>query len=473
MDPPKFLHAGGHELLLRASLRTGDAALLHAAIASLQMICRGAVYDHLGGGFHRYAVDDRWRVPHFEKMLCDNALMIGLLVKAWQASAEPAFATAVAQTIGWLVRELLQQDGSFAASLSAESGDSGREGDVYTWPPGEIRRVLGANRHQNFSELYGEADEGPFGGRCVIYRHDEGPAEVRDLLGLLLQARATRQPASRDDKTLADWNGLAITALAEAGLAFGRRDWVTAGQAAFAAVQQRLGVGSALLHSTLDSAPGPAGFLDDYANMAQAALALYDVTGDMAYGDQAQAWVQRLDAMFWDDEHGGYFFAEAGAGPSATRQNLIDETVAPSGNGTMLGVLAKLACLTGNHGYHNRAQRIIHRFADRMTRASMAAATALNNGDLACLLQIVIVGHAAAPDVQAMRRIVGGMFLPSRLLVQAEPTAVLPRGHPAEHKPMIDGKAAAYVCAGTTCFAPVTEPQQLRTLLSEVVRSTG
>ena len=470
-DPPKFLHAGGHEILLHAFLRTGEAGLLSAATHSLGAICRGAVYDHVGGGFHRYAADDRWRVPHFEKMLCDNALMIGVLVKGWQASAEGAFAAAVAQTVAWLLRELKQPDGSFAASLSAEAGGSDVEGSAYTWRPGEIRQVLGADLFGRFSQLYAESDEGPFAGSSVIYRQDEGPGEARDALDALLQARATRPPPFRDGKVLADWNGLAVAALAEAGLAWGRADWIAAAQTAFSAVVQRLGSGSALLHSALDDVAGPPGFLEDYAGLAQAALVLHEVTGDAAYAVQAQAWVQRLDAAFWDDVHGGYFLTEADAGSPAARQNLIDETVAPAGNGTMLAVLAKLASLTGEDRYRDRAARIIHRFGDRMTRASVAAATALNNGDLAGLVQIVVVGHAGGCDTAAMMRAVGCSLLPARLLVLADPAAAWPQGHPARDKTTIDGSATAYVCAGTTCFAPVTSPDQLQTLLRQVVQS--
>ena len=427
-DPPKFLHAGGHELLLRAAARTGEPGLRDAVVGSLQAICRGAVYDHLGGGFHRYAVDDRWRVPHFEKMLCDNALMISLLVKAWQMTGAAGFAAQVTETVTWLLREMRLAGGAFASSLSADA-EGGAEGACYTWGPGETERVL-TSEHPRFAAAYGLSTEGPFDGRAAIYRRDSADAPVsRDLLDQLHQTRAATQPPPyRDDKVLADWNGLAIAALTEAGLAFDRPDWIAAARTAFDTVVGAMGDGDGLRHSMFAGQLGPAGFLEDYACMAQAALALQEATA--AGGEQARTWVARLDALFWDGAGGGYYTTAAGSEPVLARQNLIDETVAPSGNGTMLGVLTKLAALTGAGSYRRRAERIVARFGDRLTRASVAAATALNNADLDGLVQVVIVAAPDGPDAAAFRRAVGRRFVPDRLLVMAVPGAAVPDGHP-------------------------------------------
>ncbi len=465
--PPKFLHSGGHELVLRAAVRTGEPGLREAVIGSLQAICRGGVYDHLAGGFHRYAVDDRWRVPHFEKLLCDNALMISLLVKAWQVTGADGFAAQVAETVAWLLREMRLAGGAFATSLSAEA-EGGAEGACYTWGPGEAEQVLGAE-FGRFAAAYGLSTEGPFAGRAVIYRHESADAPIaRDLLDRLHQARTAGQPVPfRDDKVLADWNGLAITALAEAGLAFDRADWIAAARTAFDAVATAMGDGDSLRHSMFAGQSGPAGFLEDYACMAQAALALHEATG--AGDDRARAWVDRLDRLFWDGDGGGYYGTEAEAGPVLARQNLIDETVAPSGNGTMLGVLTKLAALTGAGSYRRRAERIIERFGDRLTRASVAAATALNNADLDRLVQVVIAADPDGPQAAAFRRAVGRRFVPDRLLVMAGPSVAVPDGHPAHGKRMMDGRAAAYVCAGTTCLAPVTDPAALGDVLDQLV----
>ena len=468
IDPPKFLHAGGHELVLRAAVRTGEPGLRKAVIGSLQAICRGGVYDHLGGGFHRYAVDDRWRVPHFEKMLCDNALMISLLVKAWQVTGSQGFKAHVTETIEWLLREMRGADGAFASSLSAEAEGDALEGAYYTWGPGDTEQVLG-REHPHFAAAYGLSAEGPFAGRAVIYRHEGADAPVRrNLLDQLHQARAAaRPPPFRDDKVLADWNGLAITALTEAGLAFDRPDWIAAARMAFDAVVGSMGDGDGLRHSMLAGQLGPAGFLEDYACMAQAALALQEATA--ACGDRARAWVDRLDAMFWDGDGGGYYGTAVDAAPVLARQNLIDETVAPSGNGTMLGVLIKLAALTGAGSYRRRAEQIVRRFGDRLTRASVAAATALNHADLDGLVQVVIVAEPDGVDAAAFRRAVTSRFVPDRLLVLADPAALVPDAHPAQGKRMMNGRPAAYVCLGNTCLAPVTDPATLGDVLDQAV----
>ena len=467
MDPPKFLHAGGHEILLRGWARTGEAGLLEAATASLAAICNGGVYDHVGGGFHRYAVDDRWRVPHFEKMLCDNALMVSLLVKAWQATRAPVFANRVAQTINWLLREMRLPDATFAASLAAGSGGNSAtdEGAFYTWAPGEVRLVLG-DRYPALAADYGEASDGPFAPRTVLFRQAEA-GETDHLLTALLRHRAGRARPVRDDKVLGDWNGLAITALAEAGLAFARPDWIAAARDAFTGVLGRLATPDGLRHSAFEGQSGPSGFLEDYACLAQAALALHEATPEPFLLMHAQAWTDVLDDVFWDDR-GGYFMTGAGPESAVTRQALIDETVAPSGNGTMLGVLPRLASLTGDERYRRRAEAIIRRFADRLTRASVAGATALNNSSaLERLAQIIIVGAPSDPGRDALLREAATGFVPDRLLIVYDGSGELAHHHPAHGKAAIAGRAAAYVCIGVNCLAPRTDADGLRTTLIE------
>ena len=467
IDPPKFLHAGGHEILLRGWARTGEAGLLEAATGSLTAICNGGVYDHVGGGFHRYAVDDRWRVPHFEKMLCDNALMVGLLVKAWQATQAPVFASRVAQTISWLLREMRLPDAPFASSLAAGSGINSAtgEGAFYTWPPGEVRLVLG-DRYPAFAAAYEEARDGPFAPGAVLVRQSD-TSEAAHTLAALLQHRDQRARPACDEKVLADWNGLAITALAEAGLAFARPDWVAAARDAFTGVLGRLATPDGLRHSAFEGQLGPPGFLEDYACLAQAALALHEAMPKQCLLVHAQEWINVLDRDFWDDQ-GGYFMTRAGHEPAIARQTLIDETVAPSGNGTMLGVLPRLASLTGEERYRRRAEAITRRFAGRLTRASVAGATALNNGSaLERLVQIVIVGARDEPARDALLRVIATCFVPDRLLLVLDGSEELAPGHLAHGKAAIAGRAAAYVCVGITCLAPITDAAELRAALTK------
>jgi uncharacterized protein YyaL (SSP411 family) len=475
LNPPKFLHAGGHELLLRAWARTKQPGLLDAAVGSLTAMCHGAIYDHVGGGFHRYAVDDRWRVPHFEKMLCDNALMLSLLVKAWQATGATIFADHSAQTIGWLVREMRLPDGAFASSQSAGAaegdGAAADEGLPYTWDAGELRQALGS-RHELFATVYGTSDEGPFAPRSVLFRQAEASASspaLQDLLERLRRARRRRAVPGRDDKVLADWNGLAITALAEAGLAFARADWIAAARTAFDAVLRRLATGSALVHSAFGDRFGPPGFLEDYACMSQAALALYELSGDQHDWHWAQRWVDTLDDAFWD-VGGGYAMARDDGVPGASRQVLIDETAAPSGNGTMLGVLPRLAQLSGDERHRRRAEAIVQRFADRLSRASIAGATALNNSTaIASLVQVVLVGNPKEPATEALRHEVTSRLVPDRLLILADGHRELGAGHPAFGKASVGGRPTAFVCIGPVCLPPITAPLELARALAAPV----
>ena len=476
-EPPKFPHAGAHEILLRSWARSGNAALLDAALGSLEKMCDGAIYDHVGGGFHRYAVDDRWRVPHFEKMLCDNAVLASLLVKAWQASHAQVLKRRLVRLVEWLLRDMRLADGSFASSLasypsSMDGAAHGGEGACYSWAPGELAAVLGERRNL-FAAVYAEADEGPFTPRRTIYRNhgaDDDEARVQPVLDELLAYRNRRGQAARDDKVLADWNGLMIGALADAGLALDRDDWIEAACRAFGAVRDVLANQAGLSHCAFEAAAGPAGFLDDYAAMAQAALSLYEATGDWDHVVQATQWVRTLDQDFWDTEAGGYFLEAAGPGVMQ-RQALIDETVAPSGNGMMLGVLSRLAVLTGVVWYRDRAEAIMRRFADRLTRASLSGATALNNSQaLNLLTQIVIVGNPADPARAKLLRAATSCLVPDRLLVVSNVGTELLPNHPASGKTMLGGRSTAYVCVGVTCFAPTADPDELGMLLTKAAR---
>jgi uncharacterized protein YyaL (SSP411 family) len=463
IQAPKFLQAGGHEILLRAWARSGEPGLLDAVIGSVTKICDSAVFDHVGGAFHRYAADDRFLVPHFEKMLCDNSVMVSLLARLWQTTGNAVFALRVETTLDWMLREMRLPDGGFAASLAAET--DGREGRFYTWTAAEIRDALG-ERYDAFAAGFDLCDDGPFDGKNVIYRRsDTCLAEPPELLRLL-EHRARRTAPARDDKMLADWNGLAICALAEAGLVFGRPDWIKAAETCFSAVVATLATPDGLRHCALDGDPGQAGFLDDYANMARAALALYEASGDERLVARACGWVDLLDSRFWDDSQGGYFLTESGTTTDGARQMLIDETTAPAGNGTLLGVLPRLALLSGDDRYRRRAEAILRRFADRLSRASLAAATALNNSlALAHLVLIVLVGD---PDPAGLRLTAARRYIPDRLLIPRANAAAAP-DHPAHGKTPIDGRATAYVCVGPTCLAPVTDADALGATLDRAI----
>jgi len=465
------LHASGHELLLRAWHRTGDAMYLETVAGSVTQMANGAVFDHVGGGFHRYAVDDRWRVPHFEKMLNDNALMIRLLTQLWQATKDPLFAARARSTVEWLLREMRLPDGGFGSSLAADS--AGGEGIFYLWTNEELRDALG-DRAPAFLAAFEAVSDEQLAGRLALIRPFGATERTQDdaldaELAALRAARERRGRPLRDEKCLADWNGLAIVALAEAGLALNRADWITEAERAFAAVLRRLGAGQHLAHSAAGDATASNAMLDDYAAMALAALALLEATGNAAFLDHALGWEQILDTQFWDDEAGGYFLTAMNAEQRIPRQKLIDENASPAGNGLMLAALARLHALTGRDRFRHRFEGILRCFADRMSRAGLQAATGLCNSQaLGQHAQIVIVGDGEA--AAALREAAARHYLADRLLLRMADGVTLPEGHPAHGKVALHGRPTAYVCFGPRCLPPAVTTEALDDMLCNLRR---
>ncbi len=305
------------EMLWRAYLRSGAQQFHQLVIITMDNIVMGGLYDHVGGGFARYSTDQRWLVPHFEKMVSDNAQIIEMMTALWQHNRNGICRERVEETIGWLLREMRVGDG-FASSLDADS--DGEEGKYYVWSEAEIDAVLKGTFVQRFKEAYSVTREGNFNGNNILHRINSKasyplPEADEALLarqrGLLLAARQQRNAPIRDDKLLADANGMVITALANAGAAFQRPEWINAAVVAFDFVVKSLGEGDTLCHTWRAGKRGHMGFADDYAHMARAALTLWEVTGEKRYLDRAIAWAQILTDKFWDQGSGGYFFSSS------------------------------------------------------------------------------------------------------------------------------------------------------------------
>ena len=464
---PKFPQCGIFELLWRAWKRTRLEPYRDAVIRTLTTISQGGIYDHAGGGYARYATDARWLVPHFEKMLYDNAELVSLLTLVWQETRDPLYAQRVEETIGWLEREMTHPDGGFYSSLDADSEHE--EGKFYVWSEAEIDAVLGAQAAA-FKRVYDVAPEGNWEGHNILNRlgHPQladpaTEAALAECRELLLRARATRVRPGLDDKVLADWNGLMIAALAEAGMAFARPAWTALAARAFAFIERQMtGPDGRLRHSWRDGRARHPASIDDYANLCRAALALHEATGDAAYLDQARAWVALIDAHYWDAAAGGYFFAADDTADLIVRVKTASDAAVPSGNGTLVGVLTRLALLTGEAAYRARAEAVIAAFSGELGRNFFPLATLLNNAELARNpVQIVLAGMPGEAQLEALRRAVYAVSLPNRIVQVAVPGAALPAAHPAHGKGLVDGRAAAYVCEGPVCSLPLTEPQAL------------
>jgi uncharacterized protein len=459
---PKFPNTTILESIWRAHRRSGGSGFGEAVTLTLDRMCQGGIYDHLGGGFARYATDAAWLVPHFEKMLYDNAELIDLLTLVWQETKSPLYAARVAETVAWLEREMTTESGAFAAALDADS--EGEEGRFYIWDEAEIDAALGPDAAA-FKEAYDVRPGGNWEGRTILNRTHKpelGDAAHEAMLAgareKLLALRAGRVRPGLDDKVLADWNGMAIAALARAGFAFDRDDWIARAIRAFDGVMTLCaepGDGR-LCHSYRAGRRGARAMLDDYANLAKAALALHQTTGEARFLETARRLAGEAHALFWDTECGGYFFTSESAGDVIARPKSAHDQATPSGNGVMAQALVRLWLLTGDASYRERAEATIKAFSGELQRNFFPLATLLNAAEmLARGVQVTIVGARDVPDTQALLRAVAtAASLPNLVLQLVSPAASLPPTHPAHGKGMRAGNATAYLCEGPVCSAP-------------------
>ncbi len=470
---PKFPSPYIFELLWRG-FRRGErqnARLKQAVEVTLDRMCQGGIYDHLGGGFARYSTDAFWLAPHFEKMLYDNAQLIDLLTLVWQEIGNPLYAQRVAETVEWLRREMIAGDGQarggFAATYDADS--EGHEGKFYVWSEAEIDAVLGEEAAP-FKQHYDVTAEGNWEGTNILNRNKR-PGLQDEATEARLAASRARLKAVRDkrvwpgwdDKVLADWNGLAIAALARAARAFRRADWLELAQAAFAFVQRHMsGPDGRLRHSWREGQLKHRATLDDYANMIRAALALHEAAGQAGYLEQARGWTATLDGHYWDHGSGGYFFTADDAADLIVRAKNANDNAVPSGNGTMLANLARLYLLTGDDAYRQRGEALRTAFAGELQRNFFPLATLLNASELFDrAVQVVVAGEPGAADAEALADAAFASGNPNLVLQYAAPGSGLPESHPAHGKGLVGGKAAAYVCRVQTCSAPISDAAAL------------
>jgi hypothetical protein len=471
---PKFPQCGILELLWRAWKRTRQSAYRDAVLKALDAMCQGGIYDHLGGGFARYSTDARWLVPHFEKMLYDNAELVSLLTLAWQETKSPIYRQRVEETLGWVEREMRIPGGGFASSLDADSEHE--EGKFYVWSEAEIDAVLG-ERSALFKRFYDVTPEGNWEGRTILNRSaapelaDE--ATERELAAsreLLLGARASRVRPGWDDKVLADWNGLMIAAMAEAGIVFERPDWIAAARTAFDFVRREMSAGEGrLAHSWREGRARHPATVDDYANLCRAALALHEATGDGAFVTCAQGWLAVLDRHYRDPSGGAYLFSADDTPALIARAQTAADSATPAGNGTLVGVLARLSVLSGDDIHRGRAEAIVATFSGEISRNFFPLATLLNNAELlAEPVQIVIAGAEGDPGFEALHRAAYGVSLPNRVVSVVRSGDELPMAHPAHGKGLVEDRAAVYVCIGPVCSLPIADPQKLLAHLGEI-----
>ncbi|MGB8364316.1 MAG: thioredoxin domain-containing protein [Rhizomicrobium sp.] len=469
---PKFPQSPVFSFLWRSYKRTGSLELRDSILLTLDRMCQGGIYDHLGGGFSRYSTDAMWLVPHFEKMLYDNAQLIELLTWVCQETKNPLYADRVGETISWILREMDVGGGGFASALDADSEHE--EGRFYAWTAAEIDSVLGADAAL-FKAHYDVHRIGNWEGKTILNRSEKpefmDSATEKKLACArqkLWSAREARIRPARDHKVLADWNGLTISALCLAAGAFGKSDWLEAARRAFDFVRIKLTAPDGRLFHSWCEGRVHSGLIDDYAAMSRAALSLFQATADNAYLAAAEQWVALLNTYYRDDERGGYFFTPSDAPDLIVRLRNAYDHATPSGNGMMVEVLATLYYLTGQLEYRNEADYLIGAFAAEAARNAISVAGLMSGMDF--LLDGIQIVLCPGVGMDGLLRAIHDCCLPNRIISVIAEGEDVPGHHPAAGKRRIGAQATAYICRGQSCSLPLTEPQALRAALSGPLR---
>ncbi|MGO9545628.1 MAG: thioredoxin domain-containing protein [Rhodomicrobium sp.] len=465
---PKFPNTAIFHFLWKAGLRYGLKTCIEEVKNTLLHICQGGIYDHVGGGFARYSVDERWLVPHFEKMLYDNAVLIELMTEVWKETQSDRLKARVAETIAWLERDMLVPGGGFAASYDADS--EGDEGKFYVWTAAEITDLLGNGEQAAiFAQVYDVTEGGNWEGKTILNRLNALALLSRDeelaldqCRAKLFEAREKRKKPGWDDKVLADWNGLAIRAIAKAGDVFRHPEWIALAEKAYTFAVNQMVRDGRLFHSFRHGKLKAPATSADYANMISAALAMLQVTGEKRYLDDAIAWTAVMNRHYSAD-NGGYYLAADDTSDLILRPLSASDDATPNPNATMLQNLADLYTLTGDALYLRRADGLLEAFQG--AAQSMAIAyTGLLSGAFTLIApqHIVIAGDRSSEDAAAWHKALTEVSLPDALVQWVEDGAAIPASSPAAGKGRIDGKTTAYVCIGQRCSMPLTDPERLK-----------
>jgi hypothetical protein len=475
---PKFPQPMTLELLLRCHLRGFDGALDMATL-TLDRMAAGGIFDQLGGGFHRYSTDGRWLVPHFEKMLYDNAQLVRVYLHAWQLTGRARYREVAARTADYLLRELRHPDGGFFSSQDADS--EGVEGRFFVWDHDELVRVGG----EPAARWFGASPRGNWEGTNVLWTPQPAAAvaeqagisveelerAVGDAKARLFQAREARVHPATDDKVLAAWNGLAISALAEAGRVLGEPRYMDAAVAAAEFVLAALrGPDGRLLRSWRDGRQGGPGYLDDHACMAEACLTLYETTFELRWLREAKRLAAALLELFADPGGDGLYQTGSDAEPLVVRPRELFDNAVPAGSSVAADVLQRLGRLTGEQGWERSGLAALRPVLGVVARAPTGFGHALGAVDFALgrVREVAIVGEPGADDTGALLAQVWGTYQPNRVLAMAAPGD---RDAAAEVPLLADrtalgGRATAYVCEHFVCQLPVTEPEELAAQLA-------
>ncbi|MFL5252901.1 MAG: thioredoxin domain-containing protein [Rhodopila sp.] len=466
---PKFPNPPIHRFLWQNAFRTSDATGREALHLMLERMSQGGIYDHLGGGYARYSTDGEWLVPHFEKMLYDNAQILDLLALAHADRPSPLYAVRAAETVGWLLRDMTAQriDGLAAFAASEDADSEGEEGRFYVWTEAEVDALLGPDAAL-FKRAYDITPEGNWEGKTILRRITQaGSADEEAVLArcrqALFQVRGKRIRPGWDDKVLADWNGLTIAALARASAVFGQNAWLERAQEAFNFILSHMAADhGGVVHAWRMGRMTAPGLIDDQAAMARAALALHEATGEVAMLDTAVRLTEAARSAFGDSVGGFYTTAADSADVPLARQRTAADNATPAGAALMAEVMARLHHLTGDPDWRGHAEAVLRGFAAPPDQLA-GMPTLLSAADLleeAATVVIIGYGNSAALVDAALEA-----PDPAVVVLRAADGKGLPTEHPVHGKGANPGEAVAFVCRRSVCGLPVTDASRLARML--------
>jgi uncharacterized protein YyaL (SSP411 family) len=481
---PKFPHPMDLRVLLRQHARTGDSHALHIVTHTLEKMARGGIYDHLGGGFARYSTDERWLVPHFEKMLYDNALLTSVYLEAYQVTHDPEFARVARETVDYVLSRMTSPDGGFYSTEDADS--EGVEGKFYVWSLEEIQSVLGPDRAGAFATAY-DISEGGNWEHASILNLPKPLAQVAKALGRdetelrraldadrarLLEVRDRRIPPGKDTKILTSWNGLMLAALAEAAVVLREPRYAEAAERAgsFLLGTMRTADGR-LLRTCRDGRAKLNAYLDDYANLIDGLTRLFETTGNPRWIEAALELVQVMLDEFHDAAEGGFFYTGRSHEALVARQKDLYDNATPSGNAMAATALVRLAALTGRADLEELGRSTLQAVQIVMDRAPAASGQSLVALDvlLATAREYAVVAGTDARDFRAALEAIADRFEPSKVIAPA-PGPVSPALAQLvpllADRPAIDGQVTIYVCEKFACQAPVVGLEALKASLA-------
>jgi len=477
---PKFPNAGVYELFLRHFHHSKNERYLEMIVHTLTKMARGGIYDHLGGGFHRYSVDAKWLVPHFEKMLYDNAQLLSIYAHAYAITGEPLFESVVEETAQYLLREMFQAGGGFYSTQDADS--EGEEGKFFVWTADEINRLLGTEAGEVFCRIYDVSEQGNFEEKNILhpiltieqaskyFGKEKSALEtlVAEAKTKLFTEREKRSKPFRDEKIITAWNGLALSGLAAAIKISDDKAFITAATQTSEFIFDKMFRDGFLLHTYKDGQAKLLGYLDDYAFLAVGLLDIYETLLDRAFLDRALQLNEIMLREFWDENEGGFFYTGKSHEQLISRAKPIFDASIPSGNAMATELLLRLHHITGQEDYRARAEKVLRSYYDVMENQPFGFAHMLCAVDqyLNPPKAIVVVGNADDPRTKALLAEVHRLYLPNKVLQLVGAEQALEDISPLlRGKTQVNGQPTAYLCQNFTCSAPVTNPAELKSLL--------